>query len=276
MLEGQVYITGRLKDMVILNGANYYPQDIEASVEDHESIRAGGCIAFADDSSGRDELVIVAELERQALGGDFAALADATAARIFHDHEISASRIYFIKTGHALKTSSGKVQRRATRDAIRQGTMEILYSWSRSGEQAVMIAAQREAPMREMVTETREAIVRTPTLTAAPSTIVAKAPAADVKPKVVRNSIERKLSADPVKTASVLTTLEAWFLSQPDMGIKSIEPDAPLSRYGVDSVAIISLQSFIEEQFKTKIPQDFFFDNPSLRLLAEQVSKSAA
>ena len=64
--DGELYVCGRLKDMLIVRGLNYYPQDIEALVEEDTRIRKGCVAAFACEADGREALVVVAELKRSA------------------------------------------------------------------------------------------------------------------------------------------------------------------------------------------------------------------
>ena len=66
MSGGQLYVTGRLKDMIIVRGRNYYPQDLERTVEAaHEGLFDGGGAAFAHEIEGREEVVVVQEIDRQ-------------------------------------------------------------------------------------------------------------------------------------------------------------------------------------------------------------------
>ncbi|HEY9827013.1 MAG TPA: condensation domain-containing protein, partial [Stenomitos sp.] len=127
--NGELWILGRLKDMIVLRGQNFYPQDIERTVERaHPSLRVGCCAAFAITLKETEALVIVQELDfRQHpdCGEVFRAIQQAITA----DHEIRAARIVLIQPGSILKTSSGKIQRRACREAFLQGTLNMIAQW---------------------------------------------------------------------------------------------------------------------------------------------------
>ena len=65
MQDGELFVTGRIKDLIIVRGVNHYPQDIEATVErSHEQLRPGACAAFTIEIEGRERLAIVGEVER--------------------------------------------------------------------------------------------------------------------------------------------------------------------------------------------------------------------
>jgi acyl-CoA synthetase (AMP-forming)/AMP-acid ligase II/acyl carrier protein len=128
MWQGELFVTGRMKDLIILRGRNYYPQDIEASTAGaHEAIRAGCCAAFSLVEDGDERLVVVAEIEREyfrALDAD--AVTSAIRRRIFADHEVNADRVVLLKPYRIPVTSSGKIQRRQTRQMLLDGELEIV------------------------------------------------------------------------------------------------------------------------------------------------------
>ncbi|EKU96462.1 acyl-CoA synthetase (AMP-forming)/AMP-acid ligase II [Leptolyngbya sp. PCC 7375] len=129
---GELYITGRIKDLIIIRGANHYPQDIEWTVQQlHPALRPNYGVAFSIIDEGEERLVVVQEVERQhqlTLAADNI-LADIRQA-IAEAHELQVSAIALVKSGNVLKTSSGKIQRRACRDHFLVGTLEVIADWS--------------------------------------------------------------------------------------------------------------------------------------------------
>ncbi len=131
--EGELYITGRLKDLIILGGCNYYPSDIEASAEAaHDWIRSGCSAAFPAERDGGEELVLVAEVlkpaaaRRPGAGGTPPGPGEIERrirAAISADHGIQVAEVVLAVPGSVPKTSSGKLQRRACRAAYEQGTL---------------------------------------------------------------------------------------------------------------------------------------------------------
>lgn len=126
--QGEIYVTGRLKDMIILRGANYYPQDIEASVEAaHPAIRAGYVAAFSLDAEGEERLVVVAEVEREQFRNINAdVVVGAIRTKVAHDHEINVDQVILLRPYKIPMTSSGKIQRRQTRRMLLDGEFETL------------------------------------------------------------------------------------------------------------------------------------------------------
>ncbi len=128
---GQLYVTGRLKDLIILRGRNLYPQDIEATVErSAPAFRAGGGAAFAMDLDGQERLVVVQEVERAAAagGGDgLRPVADALRAAVAEEHEAEVFVVVLVRAGGVPRTTSGKVRRRDCRAAWLAGELPVLF-----------------------------------------------------------------------------------------------------------------------------------------------------
>lgn len=121
-----LYIAGRIKDVIILNGCNHYPQDIELTIEkSHPSLIAGGCVAFSIEQAGKEQLVVMAEVNpryrwpqdqvetpNHRPGLDLQRIIRRS---IVDAHDIEVHEVVILKMGEVLKTSSGKLQRRACR-----------------------------------------------------------------------------------------------------------------------------------------------------------------
>jgi acyl-CoA synthetase (AMP-forming)/AMP-acid ligase II len=116
VLDGELFITGRLKDLVIIDGRNHYPQDIELTVQkSHAAIRPGGCAAFSANFDGRERLVVVAEIDRRHRDLDRNEIVKAIRLAVAEQHELRIEHVWLLKTEKVPKTSSGKIQRRACR-----------------------------------------------------------------------------------------------------------------------------------------------------------------
>jgi acyl-CoA synthetase (AMP-forming)/AMP-acid ligase II len=125
--DGQLYVAGRIKDVLIIRGQNYYPQDIEATVERSGApVRAGSGAAFSIDRDGEERLVVAYEVERTVKPADAAPQIESIRAAIVRDHELHADDVVLLRPGGAPKTSSGKIRRRACRDAYLEGNLERL------------------------------------------------------------------------------------------------------------------------------------------------------
>ncbi len=129
--DGQLFVTGRLKDLIIIRGSNHYPQDIELTVEkSHPACQTGGGAAFTVVIDNHEELVVVQEVTRQARNNplDDVFLAIRSAISEYHDLQVYA--ISLIRPMTISKTSSGKIQRHAARAAFLHGELEIVDQWS--------------------------------------------------------------------------------------------------------------------------------------------------
>jgi fatty-acyl-CoA synthase len=120
ILNGELYISGRMKDLIILNGRNYYPQSIEWEVEQVSGVRRGNVVAFAVTGAQSEELVVVAESrapERETLS-------KAIKQRVHDAFGLRARDVVLVEPGALPKTSSGKLQRRRTRNMYETSTLE--------------------------------------------------------------------------------------------------------------------------------------------------------
>lgn len=126
--KGELFITGRAKDLIIIRGRNLYPQDIELTVErSHPALRAGSGAAFSVEVGNEERLVVVQEVEfRQQ--PDIEEVAGAIRQAVAAAHEVQVFTVVLIKPGSILKTSSGKIQRRACRAAFLARTLDVLGS----------------------------------------------------------------------------------------------------------------------------------------------------
>lgn len=142
LAQGELFITGRIKDVIIINGRNHYPQDIEWTVEQSHSLIRPNCTAgFPVEVDGEERLVIVAEVERQywqqlrTFNHDNGSsqkkhpkqeLTQAIRRAVSQHHELQVYKTVLLKPGTIPKTSSGKIQRHACRAGFLAGTLAIV------------------------------------------------------------------------------------------------------------------------------------------------------
>jgi amino acid adenylation domain-containing protein/thioester reductase-like protein len=142
--HGQLFVTGRIKDLILVRGRNYHAEDIEWSLQDIAGLRSGYCAAFLLDSEDPDSLTIVAGVDSPS-SEDRSELIDAIVARIYEDYQLPVARIVLVKSKYVPKTTSGKVQRRLTRQRYRDGELQPLLD-HRVGTQTVGETAAAPAP----------------------------------------------------------------------------------------------------------------------------------
>jgi len=153
--EGELFVTGRLKDIFIIRGNNYYPQDIEFTVEGcHEGLRPSSCAAFAIDVEGEERLVIATEVERHVgrggggrrSGADRSKSAD-DVPPVFREivskireavtgaHEIQVHAVVLLRAFSIPKTSSGKIRRSHCKQLFLQGELDCLHNTSDAAQE---------------------------------------------------------------------------------------------------------------------------------------------
>jgi amino acid adenylation domain-containing protein/non-ribosomal peptide synthase protein (TIGR01720 family) len=147
--DGELFVTGRLKDLIIIRGRNLYPQDIEASVEAcHTALRPGSGAAFSVEMNGAEQLVVLHELEPRQKpnpGEVFERVLEALA----EEFESRPFAILLLKAGSIPKTSSGKIQRRACREKFLSHAFDVVAEW-RAPVNAESAATLRPAPTDEL------------------------------------------------------------------------------------------------------------------------------
>jgi acyl-CoA synthetase (AMP-forming)/AMP-acid ligase II len=123
MANGEVYVTGRKKDLIIVGGKNIYPQDLERLAGEVEGVHPGRIVAFGtyNETAGTEDVVIVAEVEGCEGKVDqedetIIRLADAIRRKVTQGSDIALRNVYLVGKNWLLKTSSGKIARAANRE----------------------------------------------------------------------------------------------------------------------------------------------------------------
>jgi acyl-CoA synthetase (AMP-forming)/AMP-acid ligase II len=152
----RLYVSGRIKDLIIVRGLKHYPQDIELTAERaHPALRPGCSAAFAV-GPGNDEerLAIVAEVDPrrqvEAIGEELSEIIAAIRLAVAGSHHLAPSSVTLVAPGAVPKTTSGKLQRYLCREALTTGTLHALASWDesqscRDGSRTAMGHYQRAA-----------------------------------------------------------------------------------------------------------------------------------
>jgi len=130
LLDGELYVTGRLKELIILHGKNHYPQDIEATVAtSHPLLRRDCGVAFSVEVTGREELVVLQEVKRQTPPEKSFEIKCAIRQALSEDRAIKPHSVVLLKPNTIPKTSSGKIMRSACRtDFLRNSFTENIFA----------------------------------------------------------------------------------------------------------------------------------------------------
>lgn len=241
MQDGELFITGRLKDLIIIRGSNHYPQDIELAVEQsHPALRPACGAAFSVDVAGEERLVLVQEIERQYLKSDFQEVFGAIRQAVAEHHEIQIYAIALIKTGSIPKTSSGKVQRRGTREAYLEGSLDVVSSWTLPLEDSSV---------------------------GAPFTSLSDSGLSDPGPSL--NEL-RRVEARTAK--AIQDWLVAHVASMLKVRPQEVDVKVPFAHYGMDSVQAVSMSADLEEWLGRELSPTLAYDYPNIEALARYLA----
>lgn len=129
LCRGELFLTGRLKDLIIVRGRNYYPHDLEWSAQQaHPGLRRGYGAAFSIEDKTGERVVLVHEVEKQVPESDLAEVAGCIRRALADEYELEIHAVALIKSGTIPRTSSGKIQRGACKAAFEAGRLTIVGS----------------------------------------------------------------------------------------------------------------------------------------------------
>ncbi|NEP61535.1 MAG: AMP-binding protein, partial [Symploca sp. SIO2G7] len=131
LLDGELFVTGRIKDVIIIRGQNYYPQDIELTVQkSHPALRVDCGAAFTVEYQDSERLVIAQEVERRYLRNlEVEEVIGAIRQEIVQEHALQPFAILLLKTSSTPKTSSGKIQRYACKAGFLENSLDVVGEW---------------------------------------------------------------------------------------------------------------------------------------------------
>ena len=244
MHRGELFVCGRLKDLLIVRGRNHYPQDIERTAERAaaDALRPGSIAAFTSAAANGEALVLIAEARpelasepaRGAPGASALARAtDAVRTAIAHEHGIAASHVRLLRPRTVPKTTSGKIARQRCRRAFEQGTLEILHAWDEGRPRAGAGPAGGDPARPPM------------------------------DPAAVRAMPEREL----------LARMRADFARLANVDVAHLDDDCPLIELGVDSLAIAELATLLQQEYACEVPDEFLFAETTTLLVLARAAK---
>ncbi|MGD8862340.1 MAG: beta-ketoacyl synthase N-terminal-like domain-containing protein [Myxococcales bacterium] len=306
--RGELFVAGRLKDLIIVRGRNHHPQDIERTVQSvHPALLPDAGAAFAElvpsDRGGGEALVVVQEVQRNRVD-DLDALLNDISRAIQAEHDIGPAEIVLIRKGSAWKTSSGKIRRRATKAALRAGELRVVAHWEANATRGSEAAAARQrsrTPMASIAppapseplpeaTQSLEDLARhaasaataaTPpeTPSGAPPRHITfhtisspRAPESDLPPPP--RTYTRPVSHR--REQVIVAFLREKVAEKLDKPLEAIDPTAPLADHGIDSMLREELTGELEEFLQTPLPTTLTYDNATIVSLARALARAEA
>jgi 8-amino-7-oxononanoate synthase len=260
--KGELFVTGRLKDLIIIHGVNYYPQDIEQSIgQAHAKIKLGAAAAFAVGDQGAERLVVVQETER-GRNLDFEEIVAAIRKRIAGDFELAVSAIVLLKPGSIPKTSSGKIQRHACQAGYLAGTLAAVATWSAETGVEVVQSIRRRDEDGDEDTDGLEA--------------AADLPQRPAGAHAAMNGVAAHLPTAPKGADSRLTgnrpqIIEVVYAKVREIGrerVGALDWDTNIVELGLDSLERMEIVASLEEAFGGRFPDSVL---PSMETCGEVV-----
>jgi|CXWL01.1.fsa_nt_gi amino acid adenylation domain-containing protein/non-ribosomal peptide synthase protein (TIGR01720 family) len=250
--NGQLYITGRIKDLIIIRGRNFYPQDIEqALTEEIPALIPDACSVFSVTYEDEEQLIVVAEVTRAAMrSGDYKAIAAAVRKVLAEVCELAAAELVLVQPGTVPKTSSGKIRRQPCKQLYLENSLPVLFrsgdqtnvKYSPVGEQASLKALEESSP-----TPSPEYQILQQALLAVP-----QAQRALLICRFLKHKMARLLKVEE----SLVST------------------DLPLRSLGLDSLKAVELKHAADDLLGMDAPLSLFLSDDSLEKIAEKLSET--
>ena len=270
VLDGELFVTGRIKDLIIVRGVNVYPQDIEMTVQKSaQYLRPLGGAAFMvkdDAEPPQEHLIIVQELERQ-FKGDPTALFTAIQKAVALEHEIPVKGIVLIKSGSIPKTSSGKIQHHACRNGFLDGSLSEIERWV-SGDVSFRFVQGEEAEnaLQEAVgltdSEDHSRIVRgkiEPFAAEAPHKPIAPDPVPEepshmlIKETPAKKPAQSTISLISKEEIAAIVLEEVRKIAKERAAHLTLETD--ITELGLDSLERMEILASLEDRFGGQFPE---------------------
>ena len=238
----QLYITGRLKDMIIVRGRNHYPQDIEWAVsQSHEALQPNAGAAFSVSTPTGESVVVVHEINRNHRNDDMSAVVRAIRHALVDEQEIDPLAILLLRPGGLPLTTSGKVQRSLCRQRYQEKQLKVLHEWTN------------------------------PSLAAADKQSTAATTSKKQSSKLIHSfgNVERL-------TERIEIWLLDWLVDRAGVPQEEIRRDRPFAEYGLDSLTAVELSHDLEEWLGLELTPVLAWNYPTAarlsRYLAQQVA----
>jgi amino acid adenylation domain-containing protein len=234
--DGHLFVTGRIKDLVIVGGRNIYPQDVEWTVERcHPLLRPLGAAVFSVEAEGREQVVVVQEVERLGKGRPVEPIIAAIRQAVAEAHDLDLYAVRLIRPLSLPKTSSGKVQRLACRDAFLDESLDVVGGWTRPE-----VGPGRFSPPEH----------------SAPG-----------------SQAEDMQTAPPAYTAAEVA---GWLAARvaASLGVPAAEVDhrLPLAAYGLGSVQAVALAGELETWLGRSLAPTLVYEYPTIAELARHLA----
>ena len=262
--QGELFVTGRRKDVIIVRGRNHYPQDIEQTLEQcHEALMPGA--AFSVTVDGNEELVVVHQIDRQYRNRSCESILRSMRLAVRSNHDLDPYAIILIRQTSLPLTSSGKVQRSLCREQYLQDELKIVDQWVRPTE------ASRPVQHHDEVGATATRVVK---LDREGVAIGDNHDAKQVEPpRPARQSVSG-MSVDRA-AERIEAWMMNWLIDRAGLDSKELDRNRPFAELGVDSMTAVELSQELEEEFGVALNPVVAWNYPTPSTLASYLAGEA-
>ena len=279
--DGNLYVTGRIKDVIIIRGRNLYPQDIEYTAsQSNEALIQGAAAAFSYDVDGQERLAIVQEVNRRFRGQDLADVIGKIRGVINEQHDVDPNAIVLIRQASLPMTTSGKVQRSLCREQFQDGGLRVLEEWVNSNGRSHPVS--RDADGRPVAgpsensngsngRRSNNGDNRLDSAYGAKSSVMAKL-------NRNGNGSTQVYSADEIDRLSerVESWLIDWLSGRAGVAAENIHRDKPFAEYGLDSLTAVELSHEIEQWLGVQVTATVAWNYPTVAAMAGYLAREVA
>ena len=234
LLNDKLFVTGRLKDLIIIRGSNHYPQDIELTVDrSHQALRPSCGAAFSVEVESEERLVIVQEVQESYLNElDVDKVVNAIRQAVSQQHQLQVYGILLLKTGTIPKTSSNKIQRHACKVGFMEESLDVVGS-----------SIYQEF---DLLTKEKEAFLDRKTLLA--------------------TTLEKRQEL-------LVSHLQILISNILQVNQSQLDWEQPLTSMGLDSLTVVELSDLLQDSLGTSFPATLIFEYSTVEALANYLAK---
>lgn len=288
--DGELYVTGRLKDLIILHGVNIYPQDVEQTVQrSHDALVPNSGAAFAIESRGEERLVVVQEIEKRHRS-DLMDVFQSIRRAVSLEHELPVDAIVLVQISSIPKTSSGKIQRHACRQAYLDGTLSVVGQWQASEQESLLPKAADHATKALHDEQTADAkgdlvVDETPHAVASERSSAAEKDSGQVPAEsasgratvngvpTAKNGRAAPATRKPLDTSKVTELVLEQVRTVARERAAGLTLDASIAEIGLDSLERMEILASLEERFGGRFPEEILPQLETCRQVVEAVEK---
>jgi 8-amino-7-oxononanoate synthase len=256
LLDGELFVTGRVKDLIIVHGVNYYPQDIERTVQQsHQRLRSDCGAVFSVEVNGKEQIIVVQEIERRKQG-DCSAVFETIRRAVASEFELALDAIVLIRAGSISKTSSGKIQRHACRNGYLSGALDEVARWSATANLQAETAKSPVADGDQCATRR----------------ISAEEPARQpLTPALLMAASKNGKQSTVEKRVTQIVLEEIIRVAQERA--QGLTLDMPIVETGMDSLERMEIVATLEERFGGRFPEEVLPEMETTRQVVAAVIK---